>query len=100
MSILDKKLIVTMPDGSKWAVPVRVIAFNRARYYSFEFNCDTERSLDENTIPLFDRSSLAIQDWASNMMNWKDVERHAIMVSSPDSCDYQDGWVNGHKDIE
>lgn len=33
MKIDEKFLRVTMPDGSKWDVPVKKIAENRARHY-------------------------------------------------------------------
>jgi CspA family cold shock protein len=29
-----KAILVTMPDGSKWLVPARVVAENRAKYYA------------------------------------------------------------------
>ncbi len=44
-TILDRHLIVTMPCGERWAVPVRVIAENRAAFYADEFDGDAAKSL-------------------------------------------------------
>jgi hypothetical protein len=87
-----------MPDCSKWDVPVSVIAQNRAEYYKDAFDGDLQRSLDEDTLPLFEASRFEIEDWAANNMNWSDVERVAMMTSQPE-IDYQEGWVNGGKEV-
>ncbi|MGK4442643.1 hypothetical protein ACSMDF_04650 [Yersinia enterocolitica] len=71
-------LEITMPDGSKWAVPVHVIQTNAA-------NNDLEISHEED-----------IEDWAENNMDWADVEEFAVMTIPPEA-DYQEGWVNGEK---
>lgn len=96
--ILDKKLRVTMPDGSKWDVPVRVIAENRAQYYVDigEFVALNE-SLDETT-ELFESDDYEIDDWAANNMNWDDVKDKAVQVQVC-SVDYQEGWCNGEKEV-
>jgi hypothetical protein len=44
-----KYLSMTMPDGSKWGVPVEMIARNRAAHYASEFDGDVERSLTEDS---------------------------------------------------
>ncbi len=95
MSILDKQYVVTMDDGSEWAVPMRLIAENRAKYYAeHEYNGDLQESLKDDTLPYFTQSAYAIHDWASNNMNWHEVQPHAVMIKAPD-VDFQDGWVNG-----
>lgn len=93
-----KVLRVNMPDGSKWDVPVSVIAQNRAENYAHEYGGDVQRSLDEDTLPLFEADHYEIADWAANNMNWEDVERVAQMASASE-IDYQEGWVNGGKVI-
>lgn len=93
-------LHVTMPDGSVWSVPVEIIAKNRAEVYKGEFEGSHRRSLDEDTWPLFEDDPFEITDWAANNMNWEDVAEHATKVEQPDAAvDYQEGWVNGDKDI-
>jgi hypothetical protein len=96
----DKKYIVTMPDGSKWALPVMVIARDRAKNYADEFDGDVERSLAEDTLPLFEEESYEIHDWASNNMNWDEVCDEAEKIEEPEAPDYQEGWVNGHWAVE
>lgn len=93
-----KYLRVNMPDYSKWDVPVSVIAQNRAECYANEFDGDVQKSLDEDTMPLFDADHYEIEDWAANNMNWSDVERVATMAVQPE-IDFQEGWVNGGKEV-
>ena len=77
-----------------------VIANNRAGYYKSEFGGSLERSLAEDTLPLFRSDTYEIKDWAAINMNWSDVEAHAIEVSNDaEEPDYQEGWMNGKKDI-
>ncbi len=99
MSVMDKKLRVTMPDGSKWDVPVSVIANDRAKFYADEQGGSVELSLKKDTIPLFEENEYEIEDWASNNMNWSEVETRAVMFSGPSMSDYRGGWVNGDKEI-
>jgi hypothetical protein len=96
---VKRVLRVTMPDDSKWDVPVEVIARNRAEHYADEFDGDVERSLAEDTLPLFEQEDYEIEDWAANNMNWSDVVGVAIRHSYPADPDYQEGWVNGVKEV-
>ena len=91
--------VISMPDGSKWSVPVEIIARNRAIEYADEFGGDIERSLAEDTIPLFKGDPYEIEDWAANNMNWIEVSNYAVMVSGPDAANFQDGWINGEKEV-
>lgn len=98
MSNMDKQLVTTMPDGSRWAVPVSVIARHRAEAYAQHFEGDIEKSLQEDTGPLFDQEDFEIKDWGSNNMRWKDVENFATCIQPPD-CDYEEGWANGEYEL-
>jgi hypothetical protein len=98
MDILDKKYVVEMEDGSKWAVPVRIIAESRAAYYADADDISVEESLNDDTVPLFESDNYEIHDWAANNMNWKDVAKHAVQISPP-NVDYEDGWVNGAYEV-
>jgi hypothetical protein len=90
-----KVLIVTMSDSTRWAVPVDVIARNRAAHYAHEFDGDVERSLNEDTLPLFAVDDYEIEDWAKNNMNWSDVMGSAWRVESPSKeALYEDDWPN------
>jgi len=101
MSIENKFLKVTMPDGSKWKVPVRVIAEHRAAYYAQKEHVSLEQSLKSDTLPLFEEDEYEVEDWASNNMDWTDVEKHAVRVKDKGLTDedLQEGWVNGEKEI-
>lgn len=93
---MKRFMTIEMPDKSIWSVPVAIIASSRAEYYKHEFGGDVFRSLNEDTIPLFESEEYEIEDWAQNNMNWKDVSAHAVMIQGG-SVDYQEGWVNGEK---
>lgn len=100
MAKLPETLLVTMKDGSTWGVPVSAIANHRAEQYKGEFDGDLQRSLDEDTLTLFEEDQFEIQDWAANNMDWDDVKGVAVRVSDPQElsdADFQDGWVNGEK---
>jgi hypothetical protein len=90
-----KLLTVTMPDGSEWGVPVDMIARNRAAHYAHEFDGDIERSLEEDTLPLFADSEYEIKDWAVNNMNWSDFDGHQVKVSDAPVPDFQEAWLSG-----
>lgn len=92
------RMIVTMPDGSEWAYPVGVIAHNRAKHYAEEFGGDVERSLKEDTIPLFEADAFEIMDWAANNMNEDDVV--SVCVKAAPAIDRQMGWICGNKRVE
>ena len=94
-----KYLRITMPDGSKWDVPVAVIAHNRALAYADEFGGNVADSLQKDTIPLFESVPCEINDWAANNMNWDDVKEYAKQVKPASDVDYSDGWANGDKEV-
>lgn len=95
-----KYLVVDMPDGSQWAVPVSLIARSRAEHYRGEFGGDIDRSLAEDTMPLFERDDYEIRDWARGEMDWVDVAASARLVQTPaPTDDYEDGWVNGEAEV-
>ena len=94
---MQKLMTVNMPDGSLWAVPVDMIARNRAAHYAHEFGGDAGRSLAEDTVPLFEGDEYAIQDWAVNNMDWADFDGHQVKLSAPPPPDFQFGWLNGEK---
>ena len=93
-----KILQVEMPDGSKWGVPVDIIARNRAENYAHEFDGDIEKSLAEDTMPLFESDDYEVEDWAANNINWCDVEANAIKLHEGQTG-FEEGWVNGNKEV-
>lgn len=92
-----------MRDGSIWGVPVYLIAENRAAHYASEFGGSLERSLKEDTLPLFAQSQYEISDWAINNMNWSDFAgQHYKMHDATPLTDeeFQDAWMSADKHIE
>jgi hypothetical protein len=90
-----------MPDGSEWAVPVAVIARHRAAYYAArEFGGDVERSLAEDTMPLFETDSYEVHDWAANNMRWEMVKDHARQVEPAAVLDFEEDWCNGRYRVD
>jgi hypothetical protein len=87
-------ILITMSDGSTWQVPAKLVAENRARHYE-----DEGDFAGEVDFALTDEYTLL--DWASNNMDWEYVEEFAIKVATRDMKpeDYQEGWVNGKKQV-
>jgi len=98
--ICQANYIITMPDGSKWRVPVFEIAIHRASYYSRIDAVPYIQSLEGDTIPLFTNDHGQIADWAKNNMDWKDVVAHATQIKDGSKVDFQEGWTNGEWEIE
>ncbi len=91
-------LTVTMPDGAIWGVPISLIARHRAEFYaSPEFDGDVERSLNEDTRPLFEESPGAIQNWAVNNMDWDDFYPHQVILQRAPAPDFQKAWLEAPK---
>jgi hypothetical protein len=88
-----------MPDGSKWGVPVEIIARHRAMHYAHEFGGDVERSLAEDTMPIFESDDYEIQDWAVNNMNWSDFKGHQFKLSDAPPLNLYMGWLYGKTEI-
>ena len=88
-----KFLHVGMPDYSIWKVDARLIADDRAGYYS-EFKREDYDTIYDETMEDND----VLIDWAENNMEWSSVSNVAIKVRDA-RMDYDDGWHNGYKRI-
>lgn len=99
-----KFLRVTMENGEVWDIDLTHIAINRAKYYAGHDNPDEtadkyhsewQQTYNEEFNFTMANEDFAI-DWASNNMNWEDVEPYAkkISIESKD-FDYQAGWIKG-----
>jgi hypothetical protein len=92
--IIECQYVFKCSDGSEWAVPVRFIAENRAENYALdEFDGDAKRSLEEDTIPLFEDNPFEIEDWARNNLNWEDVKKVARKIEDGE-LDMDEEWCN------
>lgn len=97
-----KNLItMKMPDGTTWAVDVEDVVISRADHYKSEFDGDITRSMDEDTIPLFEESEYEIMDWAFNNMNWDNFKCPRKIADAPALTprDFQDAWCSADKDL-
>jgi len=74
-----------------------MVARSRAAHYADEFDGDVERSLSEDTIPLFEQSPYEIEDWAVNNMDWSDFDGHQVKISSAPPPNFQRAWLSGEK---
>ena len=91
-----------MGDGSKWDIPAQFIAEKRARYYAKHdtgkfSGLEFARVFIEEVNNALEDTYLIV-DWAGNNMNWSDVKDVAEKVSVME-VDFQEGWVNGDKEI-
>lgn len=93
----EKMLRITMPDGSVWDVPAMLIAANRTNYYAEKdgFKPGSKEYVEEFD---FSMTKSELIDWSANNMNWSDVSASAKMVKNGE-VDYQEGWVNGDKEV-
>ena len=99
--LFKKHLLIDMPDGMTYGVPVEVIARHRAEYYAHkEYDGDVAESLRDDTLPLFESDDYEIHNWAANNMNWSEVKGQAIMLKKkvPED-DFQDAWCNAEYKI-
>lgn len=94
-----KVYVVEMSDGSQWGVPVDIIARSRAEYYADLYDGDVERSLKEDTLPLFAEYPYTIEDWAANNMDWIDVRPYAFIIRQAEPIDFDAGWCCGHINV-
>jgi len=97
---MTKMLTCVMADGSKWGVPVEMIARDRATHYASEFGGDVERSLAEDTLPLFEEDDYEIADWAVNNMNWSDFDGHQVKLEDAITPDFASDWLHGAREVE
>lgn len=103
---MEKFILVTMPDGSIWKVRAERVIVDRATYYAQQDSAKGERPYEE----IFDEEytygrghNEEILDWAANNMNWSDVAHGAVKLPQPEKQltpeQFQEGWVNGKKQI-
>jgi hypothetical protein len=90
-----------VPDYGVVAVPVETIARHRATRFADEFGGDIERSLAEDTWPLFADDDFNVLDWARNNMNWEDaVEAHITVEREVlPGPDFQEAWLDEEMEV-
>lgn len=98
MNVLDKLYVITLANGDQWAVPVRVIAEDRAAYYAKKDNVSLESAMADTAEYFSDSDGYEIENWAQNEMNWSDVKPHAKFYAKAEIDDdadpFQEAWTD------
>ena len=94
-------LIVEFPDRSIFQIPIGIIALNRAEYYAIKEGGDDAVKYstifeEEYQYTLGDPTELI--DWASNNMNWSDIEDYAIQETTK-GVDFNEEWASAIKSV-
>ena len=85
-----------MPDLSKWDIPAKIIAENRAEYFLSKHG-ESYNDIWKETM----EDDYELKDWLANNMNWEDVSKFAEKVEEIRMAieDLQEGIVNGEKEV-
>lgn len=95
MSIDNKFYVIKVNDSLLCKIPLIIIAKNRASHFANEYNGDIEKSMRDDTVPLFLSDEYEIKDWAQNNMNWSDVKEFSEFVHiNPDQY-MSKAWLLG-----
>jgi len=87
-----KQIRIEMEDGSKWDVPLNIVAENKANYY-----CESIAEFEREKTLVMNVESEGI-DWLQNNMDWDDVKSVAVRVES-EIPDYNKMMVNADMKI-
>lgn len=95
---VENKWIAFMcEDGRSFKLPMRVVAFDRARYYAEDHSVDgIQSSLDNDTIELFLDDWYAI-DWMRNNMDYEEFKDMLVQIRDVTYVDesIKAGWSGG-----
>ena len=85
----NNKIVVFKAYGFEYTVPAMVIAENRAEHYAGEYGNDVDRSLLEDTLPLFDDDDFEVADWAQGNMNPEDYGGREKLTKTPETPSFK-----------
>lgn len=97
-SDMPKTMRFSMPDGSEWTVPLKVVARLHAQRHAKIRGVTTLEWLKSHTIPLFTADHNAIVEWAKTIP-WQDVAEYAHMIKLPKDM-HEISWLTAEKIIE
>lgn len=88
---------LSQTSGHVYEIPVAAVAENRAKTMQ-ELHPDEFANIEAamaDTVELFKDSLYDIKDWASNNMNWSDLEPHARLIRfTPPETQFHEGeWT-------
>jgi len=90
---MKKYLKVQFSNGDIFAIPARIIAEDRAKYYAKIDGYDFESNEWEAEVQYALDNEFEIKDWAGNNMNWPDLESYAKLIDEDRKIfDYNDNW--------
>jgi hypothetical protein len=94
----EKKLIIKFTKGVTYAVPAKIVAEDRARYYANVdgYEEDSQEFLNEVNTALDDE--FMIFDWVQNDMNWSDLRPYAERIEEK-PINLDDEWSDGNHTI-
>jgi len=101
VSTAEPQIIVEFSDYTRWSIPARVVAENRAAYYA-----EVDPEFDRKIIYFVERNyTLANDDvlieWAKGSMNWADLKHRATQLpTDPLLSDYDQEWSNADMKVE
>jgi hypothetical protein len=92
-----------MPDNTRWSIPAHVVAHSRAAYYAAADQARAGADYDlmyhvEYQYAM--RNDYELTDWASNSMDWADVQEEAVLVSMDEAAvPYARAWSSADKQV-
>lgn len=79
---MERSIIIKFEEGDVYAVPVRIVALDRTKYYAERdgFKEGSSEWVDEYN---YSKDDSEVVDWMFNNMDWRDLEPHAEWLASP-----------------
>jgi hypothetical protein len=96
---VEKILRVKFSNGDEFSIPTRIIAENRANYYSEVDGYEKESNEWEQEVQYAMNDEYEIEDWAANNMNWDELEPFATLLDKSEEFDYEDEWGEADKKV-
>lgn len=88
-----KNYVVTMADGSRYSIPLRIIATDRARALSENGGCSGNFSEAlSDSFKLFESNPKKLKDWIYDNITWTEIKHYATKLRDPDPVDYEESW--------
>ncbi len=85
----EKHLIITMPDGTEWKVPLHIVVEHRKNHW-----------LKRENLTVLEADDQELLGWASEYMSWDDINPFAELVEpSLQPPDYVKLYAESRKTI-
>lgn len=93
--VVNKFLIITMPDGSKWKLSYTVLLVNYMNHKGYVIR-------DLNEVDKFNYIPDSIEDRIKlirSEFSWNQIRDIATCIQPPREADYESGWRNGSMEL-